>query len=91
MINMVDLGETANMVFYIMISFGFFVGIILMAAPEVYHPLNKALQREYGLKIRLVPKIEEYAEAMDKVLNKHRVIAGMCISVSAFMLMMIYK
>jgi len=91
MIDMVDIGETANMVFYIMISFGFFVGIILMVAPEVYHPLNKALQREYGLKIRLMPKIEESAETLDMVLNKHRVIAGMCISISAFMLMMIYR
>ena len=91
MISMADWGETASMVFYIMISFGFFVGIILMVAPEVYHPLNKALQREYGLKIRLLPKIEESAETVDQVLSKHRIIAGMCISISAFMLMMIYK
>jgi hypothetical protein len=91
MLSMNELGEIANIVFYIMVSFGFFVGIILMAAPEVYHPLNRALQREYGLKIRLLPKIEESAEVVDQVLNKHRIIAGMCISVSAFMLMLVYK
>jgi len=39
---------SANMLFYIMVSTGFVIGIILMVAPEAFETLNKALNQEYG-------------------------------------------
>jgi hypothetical protein len=91
MSNGIDLMQLSNLIFYFMISLGFFVGIVLMAAPEVYAPLNKALQKEYGLKTRLAPQIEAPNDIIDKVIQKNMVFAGVLISTSAFMLMIVFK
>ncbi|MCK5179984.1 MAG: hypothetical protein KAR32_10680 [Candidatus Omnitrophica bacterium] len=81
-----------NMIFYILVSFGFVVGIILMVAPTAYESLNDALQKEYGIKKRFIPKIEDTKiEAIDSICKKNTVITGMIISVVSFMLLLIFK
>jgi hypothetical protein len=81
-----------NMIFYILVSIGFFVGIILMVAPDAYKSLHDALQKEYGIKKRFIPKIEDTKiETIDRALTKNRVIAGMLVSIVSFLLLLIYK
>jgi len=83
---------SANLFFYIMVSFGFFIGIILMVAPEAFDSLHKSLQREYGLKIRLIPRIENTSvDVIDRTIIKNRVMSGLAISVTAFILLLLYK
>ncbi len=83
---------SANMVFYIMVSFGFVVGIILMVSPEAFESLNKALQKEYGFKTQLLPKLESTVfNVIDKTVLKNQMVAGIMISVTAFALLMIYR
>ena len=81
-----------NMFFYIMVSFGFVIGIVLMVSPEAFESLNWAMQKEYGLKIRLVPKIENTTmDFIDKTIVRNRVTAGLVITVMAFVLLIVYK
>ena len=90
--DILGISVSANMFFYIMVSIGFFVGIILMVAPEAFDSLHKSLQREYGLKIRLVPKIENTSvDVIDRAIIKNRVMSGLIISVAAFVLLLLYK
>ena len=49
MIEIVGLDISARMFFYIMVSFSFFVGVFLMASPEAFKAMDKALQKEYGI------------------------------------------
>ena len=80
------------MFFHIMISFAFFVGVVLMVSPEAFEALNRALQKEYGLKTRLLPKIENTTiNIIDKAVIKNRVFAGLSISVVSFVLLLIHK
>ena len=75
-----------------MVSFAFFVGIVLMVSPEAFEALNRALQKEYGLKTRLVPKLENTSiDVIDKALIKNRIIAGLIIAVCSFVLLLINK
>ncbi len=86
------LDVSAEMFFYIMISFAFFIGIILTVAPDAFEALNRAFQREYGVRTRLLPKLEDtYIDVIDRAISKNRVLAGVIISVSAFILLLIYK
>ena len=81
-----------NMIFYILVSLGFVVGIILMVAPKAYESLNEALQKEYGIKTRFIPKLEDTKiETVDNICKKNTVIAGMIISIVSFMLLLIFK
>ena len=81
-----------NMIFYILVSFGFLVGIILMVAPNAYESLNEALQKEYGIKKRFIPKIEDTKfEVVDGIFKKNTVIAGMILSIVSFTILLIYK
>ena len=81
-----------NMIFYIMVSLGFVVGIILMVAPKAFDSLNEALQKEYGIKKRFIPKIEDTKiEAVDDFCKKNTVIMGMIISIISFILLLIFK
>jgi len=83
---------STEMFFKIMVSFGFFIGIVLMISPEAFESLNKKLQKEYGLRMRLVPKIEDkYVDVIDRAVVKNRIIAGMIIAITAFILLLIYN
>lgn len=80
------------MVFHIMVSIGFFVGIILMVAPKAFDSLDEALQKEYGIKKRFIPKIEDTKiDVIDQICKRNTVISGMVISVLSFILLMIFK
>jgi len=81
-----------NMIFYILVSVGFVIGIILMVAPKSYETLNEALQKEYGIKTRFIPKLEDSKiEVVDDVCKKNSVITGMIISIVSFALLLIFK
>lgn len=80
------------MFFYIMVSIGFVIGLILMVAPEAFVTFNKALNQEYGFKFRFLKKIEDdKIDHIDRFATKHSVIMGMIISVITFALLIIYK
>lgn len=83
---------SANMLFYIMVSIGFVIGIILMVAPEAFETLNKALNQEYGFKFRFFAKIENTSiNDFDRFATRNSVIIGMVLSVVTFALLIIYK
>ena len=92
MSRILGLNESVNLVFYLLVSIGFVVGIILMVAPKAFESLNKALQKEYGLKKRILPQLEDTSiEVVDKMVKKNTVIYGMVISTISFILLLIYK
>ena len=83
---------SADMIFYMMVSIGFVIGIILMVAPEAFVTFNRALNREYGFKFRFFRKLEDDKnESLDRFATRHSVIIGMIISVITFALLIIYK
>ena len=90
-----DLVQIASLILHFLVSFGFFVGIVLMVSPEAFDALNKALSREYGIKTRLIPKIElATIHMLDKIITKKRVYgiaAGFIISTISFILLLINK
>lgn len=89
---LLGLDVSAKMFFYIMISFSFFVGIILTIAPEAFESLNRTLQKEYGLKKKFFPKLEDTkVDVVDRALSRNRVLTGVIISVTSFILLMLYK
>ncbi|MDP8265928.1 MAG: hypothetical protein P9M07_03170 [Candidatus Aceula meridiana] len=87
-----EVKQALDIIFYIFSCFGFFVGIVLMVSPEAFDALNKSLSKEYGLKTRLLPKIELKAiYILDKVITKdrkHGVMAGIFIAVFSFVLIL---
>ena len=90
--NVWDFLISFRIVFYIMISFAFFVGILLMVSQEAFDSFNRDLQKEYGIKRRLFPKIEDSNfNFIDYLLLKNRLIAGLLITVISFVLLLIYK
>lgn len=94
MVNMLlDLtASSINMIFYILVSFGFVIGVILMVAPGAYDTFNQALQKEYGLKMRFIPKVEDTKiNTIDEICKKNAGIAGMIISFLSFVLLLTYK
>jgi hypothetical protein len=84
-----------NLVLRFLLSFGFFVGIMLMISPEAFDALNRALSKEYGIKTRLIPKLELTAiHILDKIITKNRahgIISGLVIVTVSFVLLLIYK
>lgn len=90
-----ELYGAVELIFYILVSLGFFVGIVLMVSPEAFDELNKALSKEYGIKTRLLPRIELKAiHVLDKVITKNRMhgmVVGFIISVVAFVLILTYR
>jgi hypothetical protein len=81
-----------NLMFYLLVSVGFVVGLILMVAPQAYDAFNIALQKEYGIKKRFIPKIEDAKnEALDAACKENRVIAGMLLCIVSFVLLLIFK
>ncbi len=87
--------DAVQFIFYILVSFGFFVGIVLMVSPEAFDALNKALGREYGIKTRLVPRVELTAiHILDKFITKNRLhgmTIGFLISTFSFILILTYR
>ncbi|HOW36563.1 MAG TPA: hypothetical protein PL155_09160 [Candidatus Omnitrophota bacterium] len=92
MADIFGLSLSLDLLFQLVLSISFFVGIILMVSPEGFEAFNRALQKEYGIKKRFMPKLEDAAtHVIDKTIIKNRVIAGMCISVMAFLLLLLTK
>ena len=92
MIEVMGLDLSARMFFIMMVSFSFFVGVFLMASPDAFKAIDKALQKEYGIKTRFVPHIENsYFDALDKFILKNRVKAGFFIAAFAFILLLVNK
>jgi len=84
--------SSINMIFYILVSISFVIGIILTAAPQAFEELNNALQREYGIKKRIIPGLEKTGiSIVDKICKKHSVFIGMLISIISFFLLLIFK
>ena len=90
-----ELSQAFNLIFLLLVSFSFFMGIVLMVSPEAFDLLNKALSREYGIKTRILPKLELTAiHVLDKIITKNRshgIIAGFIISTISFLLILFRK
>ena len=81
----------SKLFFNIMVSFAFFIGIILMAAPEAFQSVDNAMKKEYGIKKRLVPKLEDASvDAVDKFVIRNRVVFGVLIAIASFSLLIIF-
>lgn len=92
MVEIFEFNVCAKIIFTLMVSLSFFIGIILLVAPEAYQALNKSLQKEYGLKVRLLPKIENSANfSIDQTVVKYRVFTGLLIAVTSFLLLIIFR
>ena len=95
MLAAMEMGEALQLIFYFLVSFSFFMGIVLMVSPEAFDTLNKALSKEYGIKTRILPKIELTAiHVLDKIITKNRshgIIAGFIISAISFLLILLNK
>ncbi len=91
----VEAMEIFTLIFRFLVSFGFFAGIVLMVSPEAFDALNRALSKEYGIKTRLLPKLElTCIHVLDKIVTKkrsHGIIAGFLISTISFILLLAYK
>jgi len=87
-----SLETSFHMIFYIMISIGFAVGIIIVVAPNAFEILNKSLNKEYGFRFRFFKKIEDSKlGSLERLVAKHSVIVGTILSVITFALLIIYK
>ena len=63
-----------------------------MASPEAFKAIDKALKKEYGMKTRLVPHIENsHFDAFDRFILKNRGAAGFVIALFSFLLLLINK
>ena len=92
MASLFGLNEPLNLIFYMLVSIGFVVGIILMVAPKAFTSLHKALQKEYGITKRILPQLENASiEVVDKTVKKNTVVYGMVISIVSFILLLIFK
>ncbi len=84
--------EVFRLFMQIMVSFAFFMGIILLVSPEAFNMLNQTLSREYGLKKRIIPQLEDKKiDALDRFILQNRILSGAFISVSSFLLLVFPK
>ncbi len=92
MVEIFSLDISLKFLFKLMLSLAFFVGILLMVSQEAMQVFHKNLQKEFGLKRRIAPKLEDDAsDIVDRVLIKYRVLAGLLIAMCSFFLLLIYK
>ena len=92
MLDLLGLDVSAGMFFDIMITLSFLIGIILIVSPEAFDFLNRALQKEYGLKTRLFPRLEDTSiDLVDKTIIKNRTICGLILSIVSFILLLIFR
>ena len=60
-------GEYFKIIFYILVSMAFVTGVILMVSPNTFEALNKVLRKEFGLRKKFFPKLEdEKIEVIDQ-------------------------
>ncbi len=72
-----------------MVSVAFFTGIILMVSPGIFDKLNRALQREFGIKKRIAPILEDTQfDFVEKAALRNRAITGLLLTLSAFLLLL---
>jgi hypothetical protein len=89
MLEFIDFWESARAINVFLLSFAFFVGIMLLVSREAFTRFESDLQKEYGLKQRLVPTIEQPGnKCIDWFLLRYRFLSGIIISVSAFILLL---
>jgi len=90
-----ELYGVVELIFYILVSFGFSIGLILMVSPEAFDIFNKALSKEYGIKTRLVPRVElKVIHILDKIITKNRargMALGFIIASLSFVLLLVYR
>jgi hypothetical protein len=92
MLDLLGLGVSARFLFQLLLGISFFIGIMLIVSGEAYGILHKELQKEYGIKKRLAPKIENTEiDLIDRILIKYRFKAGLFIAITSFFLLLIYK
>ena len=92
MLEDIGVNDSLSMIVYIMISFSFFVGILLLVSQEAFQHFNSALEREYGIRYRISPKLENNQNKfLDWVILKYRLISGVLIVTASFFLLLIYK
>ena len=71
-----------------MLSFTFFVGIVLLFSPKAFGALNRLFQMEYGFRSKVIPKIEDIKiDVIDRIVIKNRLIAGFVISIASVVLL----
>ena len=88
----ISLDTSFHMLFYIMVSLGFATGIIIVVAPDAFEILNKALNKEYGLRFRFFKKIEDTKLGdLERLVARNSVLIGIILSVITFALLIIYK
>lgn len=87
-----NLNEALNIFANLMISFAFFVGIMLIVSQEAFEHFNKAVAREMGIKKRILPQIENKTfHLIDFVILKYRLFSGLLIAITSFFLLLIYR
>ena len=92
MFEILGIEASIKMIIYLMLSFSFFVGIMLIISQEAFQHFNEALQKEYGIKTRILPNVEDKrVHLVDKLVLKYRIWAGIVITIAAFILLMIFK
>ena len=88
MLDMMGIIDAAQFFIFMMLSFAFFVGILLLVSHEAFSMFNKDLQKEYGVKKRFFPKIEDsWYGFVDFLLLKYRFVSGLFIAIIAFILL----
>ncbi len=87
------IGTSAVQFFFkLMLSIAFFIGIMLMVSQQALVILNNDLQKEYGVKKRLIGGIENrQINTVDRLLLKYPLVAGILIASSAFSLLLMYR
>jgi len=86
------LSESASFIIRLMLSLSFFVGIMLIVSEEAFYHFNKALQREYGMRKRLISNLEDSSNNfLDWLVLKYRMLSGVLIAVAGFILLLMYN
>ncbi len=86
-----DFRLTFDVMLRLGLSFAFFVGIMLVVSQDAVQILNRDLQRELGLKKRLVSKIEDrHFTFIDRAIFRFRYCSGLSIAITAFLLLLMF-
>ncbi len=92
MAEQLGLWEALHVFMLVMLSFAFFVGILLVVSQDAFDNFNKELQKEYGIKKRFFPKIEDsWYDFIDYLMLKNRLITGLAIAITAFLLLLFFR
>lgn len=63
-----------------------------MVSYEGFKKFDASLQKEYGMKKRIIPKIENtFGVFADWIVSRYPLISGIFICVMSFMLLLMYK